>query len=185
MNLCVIFSKKLTLVLGPVVCLTLILPQASWGKETAQFFQGHWSCEDSEHKQKFVWEAKSVMDGPWIAGQTTAQGSVQSMDFWKVNAQGQPILRKVFLNDGGLVEVQSRGWRKNILKSTGTLKTLKSSFQIRETIKKIDEKTFESSWEKKAVISDSVKKDEKTPEKDIEKNTNKWEKQSTEVCRKK
>lgn len=136
-------------------CLILILSFSAFAKDgnttsemNAEFFIGKWNCENDDHEQKFVWESKLIMDGQWLSGQTKAQGNMQSLDIWKLNKKGDFLWRKVFLNDGSYAEVKFLKKKKNVVKTLGSLQTLKVSYKIKETLKIIDDNTFQSKWEK-------------------------------------
>lgn len=129
----------------------------------AKFFIGTWKCEVLHQAVSFRWEVESILDGRWLSGRTSSHGVLQSIDIWKVENDGQPSLRRVFLSDGSSVESQSqRGWKKLKLRSHGLLKEKKRVIETRETLRWVDEKTFEAKMERK-----------------VEK---KWIPHSTEVC---
>lgn len=118
-------------------------------KLNASFFIGTWKCEAIDQAVNFKWEVDAILGGHWLSGRTTSRGVLQSIDVWKVENHGQPSLRRVFLSDGSFVEsLSKRGWRNLKLRSQGLVKEKKRTIQTRETLRWIDEKTFEARMER-------------------------------------
>jgi hypothetical protein len=134
--------------------LSLLLQRAAFaqdiGRPAASFFVGNWKCEVSGQDVNFRWEVEAILEGRWLSGKTSVRGVLQSVDYWKVENNGQPSFRRVLLSDGSFVESSSRqGWQKLKLKSRGVVKEKKRAVETRETILWLDEKTFEAKLERK------------------------------------
>jgi hypothetical protein len=119
------------------------------GAQVAQYFEGRWDCEVPDHHLNFQWEAHLTMEGHWLSGKTTKQGVLLSTDFWRIEKNGQPTIRRVFLADGSFVETDTQGWRHKKIKATGQLFEKKSITEVRETIRFKTEDHFEAISEQK------------------------------------
>ncbi|MBL7670374.1 MAG: hypothetical protein JNM39_07795 [Bdellovibrionaceae bacterium] len=135
--------------------LTMLLTADAYGLEVpekinAKFFVGSWKCEAVDQAVNFRWEVELILDGQWLSGKTISRGVLQSVDIWKVESHGQPSLRRVFLADGSFVESSTKaGWKKLKLRSHGLLREKKRNIETRETLRWVDEKTFEAKTERK------------------------------------
>ncbi len=144
-------NARFYLVLSLVFCWILCIihsPIAS--AQDAKFFVGQWNCEAVGKQQEFTWEAEIVLDGRWLSGKTKVKGILLSIDYWRVESNGQPSFRRLFLSDGSFVETTTKhGWRKNKLRMQGLLQEKKRVIETRETLFWKDENTLEASIEQR------------------------------------
>lgn len=144
-------KARIHLVLSLVFCWVLCVFHSSVASaQDAKFFVGKWNCEAVGKDQEFTWEAEIVLDGRWLSGKTKLKGALLSIDYWRIESNGQPSLRRVFLSDGSIVETKTNlGWKKNRLRMQGSLQEKKRVIETRENLRWMDDDTFEASIEQK------------------------------------
>jgi hypothetical protein len=112
------------------------------------YFKGDWTVTiKARPGALFHWRVQEDLKGGWMAGVVELGGEKVSTDFWR--RAGGKIERFAFTSDGTFVRLESYGWKSNRLIFTGVASDKTGATKIRETITRINERTFQALWERR------------------------------------
>ncbi len=130
-----------------ILGLTLI-PLPSLAEPLAQSLIGKWTCQPKEGGAAFTWIVTDELPGGWLIGEGYEDNSLNSVETWSFNSEGQLMERRQFSSRGAFIQlsVVERG-DETLFSSGEAILRDGGSVPVRHSLSIINANQLEAIWE--------------------------------------
>lgn len=130
-----------------VIALMFVSARSAAAQSQIDYFKGAWTITlKGSENLNLEWLVVNDTKGPGLLGEVRTNGVKTSTDHWQIF--GKKIFRVTMMTSGLVVEMETSGWKGDVLIFTGTASDVGNEFKVRETITKLSGNEFHALWER-------------------------------------
>ena len=130
-----------------VIALLFVSARSAVAQSPIDYFKGAWTITlKGSENLNLEWLVVDNTEEPGLLGEVRTNGVKTSTDHWQIF--GKKIFRVAMMTSGLVVEMETSGWKGDVLIFTGTASDVGNKFKVRETITKLSGNEFHALWER-------------------------------------
>lgn len=130
-----------------VIAVLFVSARSAVAQSPIDYFKGAWTITlKGSENLNLEWLVVDNIEEPGLLGEVRTNGVKTSTDHWQIF--GKKIFRVAMITSGLVVEMETSGWKGDVLIFTGTASDVGNEFKVRETITKLSGNEFHALWER-------------------------------------